>query len=473
MDQDAVHMMTASKVSMLKQGEYELWRMRMEQYIQMVDYSLWEVIENGTDIAKITKKRPNPDKNEHEIVKSAQKPDLKTFMCTKDKPKANSKLQGLILPIAGTEIISQPSSPQLVNEDLEQIHPDNLEEMNLKWKMAMLTMRARRFLKNTGRKLNLNENEIVAFDKTKVKCYNCHKRGHFVKECRAPKAQDNRNMESTKRNVPVKTTNSTALVSCDGLEGLESVEARLLVYKKNEFVYEDDIKLLKRDIFLKDIAITELRRKLELTYKQKDEIQLTVENFENASKSLSKLLNSQIADNCKTGFGYNVVPPPYTENFLPPKLVLSGLQEFENESIVSETTDKKLVVETSKAKACEDKPKVVRNNCGPSIIKDWKSDDEDESVPQLKIVKKTVKPSFAKIEFVKSKKQVKYPRKTIVKQDEKPRQHTHKSRGNQRNWNNLMSQRLGSNFEMYNKACYECGSFNRLQKECNYHQRKI
>ncbi|GKC88670.1 hypothetical protein Tco_1149319 [Tanacetum coccineum] len=47
MDQDLIHMVTASKVHMLKPGEYELWRMRMERYIQMVDYSLWEVIENG------------------------------------------------------------------------------------------------------------------------------------------------------------------------------------------------------------------------------------------------------------------------------------------------------------------------------------------------------------------------------------------------------------------------------------------
>nr|GFA09073.1 hypothetical protein [Tanacetum cinerariifolium] len=47
MDQDSANMVAASKVPMLKVGEYELWRMRMEQYIQMVDYSLWDVIENG------------------------------------------------------------------------------------------------------------------------------------------------------------------------------------------------------------------------------------------------------------------------------------------------------------------------------------------------------------------------------------------------------------------------------------------
>nr|GEZ40124.1 ribonuclease H-like domain-containing protein [Tanacetum cinerariifolium] len=73
-------------------------------------------------------------------------------------------------------LASQPSSSQLVNEDLEQIHPDDLEEIDLKWQMAMLTMRAKRFQKNIGKKLNLNENETVSFDKTKMECFNCHRR---------------------------------------------------------------------------------------------------------------------------------------------------------------------------------------------------------------------------------------------------------------------------------------------------------
>ncbi|GJU86822.1 ribonuclease H-like domain-containing protein [Tanacetum coccineum] len=59
---------------------------------------------------------------------------------------------------------SQPNSPQLVHEDLQQIHPDDMEEMDLRWQMAMLTMRARRFLKNTGRKLTVNGNETIGFE---------------------------------------------------------------------------------------------------------------------------------------------------------------------------------------------------------------------------------------------------------------------------------------------------------------------
>ncbi|GKE43544.1 hypothetical protein Tco_1470828 [Tanacetum coccineum] len=54
MDQDSVHMVAASKVPMLKPGEYEIWRMRIEKYIQMIDYALWEVIENGATLPKTT-----------------------------------------------------------------------------------------------------------------------------------------------------------------------------------------------------------------------------------------------------------------------------------------------------------------------------------------------------------------------------------------------------------------------------------
>ncbi|GKD02145.1 hypothetical protein Tco_1177119, partial [Tanacetum coccineum] len=91
---------------------------------------------------------------------------------------------------------------------------------------------------------------------------------------------------------------------------------------------------------------------------------------------------------------------------------------------------------------------------------------------QTKNEKKTVKPSIAKIEFVKPKQQEKTARKTI-KQVEKHRQNTHSPRGNQRNWNNMMSQRLGSNFEKFNKACYVCGSFDHLQVNCNYHHKQF
>ncbi|GKB80159.1 putative ribonuclease H-like domain-containing protein [Tanacetum coccineum] len=115
----------------------------------------------------------------------------------------------------------QSNSPQLVHDDLQQIHPDDIEEMDLRWQMTMFTIRARRFLKNTGRKHTVNDNETIGFDKSKVECYNCHKRGDFARECRAPRNQDNKNKESSRRSVPVEISTSTALVSCDGLGGYD------------------------------------------------------------------------------------------------------------------------------------------------------------------------------------------------------------------------------------------------------------
>nr|GEV56973.1 retrovirus-related Pol polyprotein from transposon TNT 1-94 [Tanacetum cinerariifolium] len=87
--------------------------------------------------------------------------------------------------------------------------------------MAMLTMRARRFLKKTGKKLVVNDNESLGFDMSKVEGYNCHKRGHFARECRASRIQDTTYKESTRRSFPVDTPASTALVSCDGLGGYD------------------------------------------------------------------------------------------------------------------------------------------------------------------------------------------------------------------------------------------------------------
>ncbi|GKB18142.1 putative ribonuclease H-like domain-containing protein [Tanacetum coccineum] len=86
-------------------------------------------------------------------------------------------------------LASQPHFPQLARGDLEQIDHDDLKEMDLHWKMAMLTIRARRFIKRTGKNLDMNSQRI-GFDRSKVECFNYHKHGHFVRECRAPKNQE-------------------------------------------------------------------------------------------------------------------------------------------------------------------------------------------------------------------------------------------------------------------------------------------
>ncbi|GKG05080.1 hypothetical protein Tco_0315467, partial [Tanacetum coccineum] len=69
------------------------------------------------------------------------------------------------------------------------IDTDDLEDMDLKWQVAKLTMRVKRFLKKKGRNLNFSGKETVGFDKTKVEYYNWHMRGYFARECRVPRNQ--------------------------------------------------------------------------------------------------------------------------------------------------------------------------------------------------------------------------------------------------------------------------------------------
>nr|GFB30430.1 retrotransposon Orf1 [Tanacetum cinerariifolium] len=149
--------------------------------------------------------------------------------------------------------------------------------------------------------------------------------------------------------------------------------------------------------------------------------------------------------------GYNAIPPPYNGNFMPPKpdLVYPSLDDFVdvNES-VSESVVEKPTVESNK-------PKTIRKENGAPIIEDWVSESEEENEPKVQ----TTKPNFTKIKFVKPK--------TNRKPVEQIRQDTYRSpRGNKRNWNQQMSQKLRSDFEMINKACHVCGSFDHLKNDC-------
>ncbi|GJV12127.1 putative ribonuclease H-like domain-containing protein [Tanacetum coccineum] len=318
MDQDSAHMVAASKVPMLKLGEFELWRMRIKQYIEMIDYALWEVIENRATLPKtqvvkgvtivwpITSAEDKAQirlevkarstlmmgiPNEHQLkfnsIKDAkllleamldqtfdrlQKLVIKLELLDEklSQEDVNQKLLRSLSPEWNTHAVvwrnkaeletmsmddlynnlkvyepevkgmsssslstqnmafvsssnnntsssneavnaaygvttastqvntaystnidnmsdvvicsffaSQPNSPQLAHKDLQQIYPDDIEEMDLRWQMAILTMRARRALRN----------------------------------------QNNKNKESSRRSMLVETSTSTAFVSCDGVGG--------------------------------------------------------------------------------------------------------------------------------------------------------------------------------------------------------------------------------------------------------------
>ncbi|GJR32021.1 uncharacterized mitochondrial protein-like protein [Tanacetum coccineum] len=459
-------------------------------------------------------------------------------------------------------IATQPNGSQIKYEDITQIDDDDIEEMDIKWNLALLSMRADRFWKKTGKKITIQGSDVAGFDKSKVECFNCHKMGHLAKECRAPRSQDKGRRKSYKKDPKVEESTPKEMIAIDGIgwdwsymadedenhalvankeevpteyalmakssssldnevyddsycskscrkntenlnnkiiklneelsdcetdlynykRGLSQVEARLVEFKNNEIKFCERIRVLERDIELKDNKIENLRNELEESVKD------------------------------KTGLGlneYTTVPPPPAQVYSCPKNDLSwtGLPEFVDDTVtdysrptpsidvprdVSESVSffeqrgsvgnvlSKPMISFVKETGCPSVPKVLNtensrkptvkyaemyrntsqshkvmsNNFSAPIIEEWESKDESEVVFTLN---KTVRPSFEQEKFNKFTKEV-------VGKKETPKQNH--PRGNQGNWNNQKSQQLGKDIVMQNKACYNCGSFEHLKFDC-------
>nr|GEU45692.1 hypothetical protein [Tanacetum cinerariifolium] len=228
--------------------------------------------------------------------------------------------------------------------------------------------------------------------------------GHLARDCRRPRNQESRprNQDISKKTVIMEDISSKAMVSIDEAgfdwsymaddevptnmalidfsdsEGLASVEEQLVFYKKNEVVFYDQIAVLKKDASFIDSKITALNLQIEKLKKEKESNQIKIDNFENASKSLDKLIGSQITDNSKTGLGFtsdNDVTPPPTGLFAPPTIDLSNyiLKEFkqpEFEGYGPKASKSGSVDTSNKIKKAPDAP----------IIIDWVfNSGEDES----------------------------------------------------------------------------------------------
>ncbi|GJS01483.1 putative ribonuclease H-like domain-containing protein [Tanacetum coccineum] len=261
-------------------------------------------------------------------------------------------------------LASQPNGSQLVHKDLEKIREDDLEEMDLKWQ----------------------------YDKSKVECFNCHKMGHFTRECRGPRNQDSRNknqggeknQKGSRRTINVEETSSKAMVAIDGA-GFDW-----------SYMVDDEV---PRNMDLMAFSESELEK----LKQEKERNQLKIEKIDNASKSLDKLIGSQITNKSRKGVGfvsYNAVPPPHTGLFSPPNLDLSYsvIEEFQQSEF------ERYGPKTSKS-VSEDISNEVRESPNAPLVEELVSDD--------KLEKKTIFPTVAKIEFVRPKQQEKSARKPV------------------------------------------------------------
>nr|GEZ85033.1 hypothetical protein [Tanacetum cinerariifolium] len=616
MDSISPQVISAAKLPILNPNEFDLWKMRIEQYFLMTDYSLWEVILNGDSpaptrvvegvlqpVAPTTVEQKLARKNElkargtllmalpdkHQLKFNSHK-DVKTLMETiKNRFGGNTetkKVQKTLLKQqyenftgSSTESLDQIHDrlQKLVSQ--HEIHAMSLtqEDVNLKflrslpseWKTRTLIWRNKTDLEEqslddlfnslkiyeakvkhsssagtttqnlafvsssntdsttesvsaaasvsavcakipvsslpnvdslsnaTGRNLGANRHTSLGFDMSKMKCYNCHRKGYFTRECRSPKdSKRNGTTKPQRRSVLVETSTSNALVSqCDGVgiydwsfqaeeepvnyalmafssssssfdnevlscskacskayaqlhsqydkltadfrksqfdvisyqTGLESVEARLLVYKQNESVFEEDIKLLNLKVQLKDNALVTLRQKLEKAEQERDDLKLKLQ----------------------PSGGYHDVPPLYTGTFMPPKPDLV----FNTAPTAVETDHSAFNVQLSPTKPEQDLSHINRPTA--PIIKNWIFDFEDESATKAPQIVQS---------FVQSTKQVKslrhsvqYVETSISAATPKPASLTPTSSGKRRN----------------RKAYFVCKSLDHLIKDCDYREKQM
>nr|GEX54249.1 hypothetical protein [Tanacetum cinerariifolium] len=249
---------------------------------------------------------------------------------------------------------TQSNTPQLDNKELEQIDQDDLEEIDLKWQVAMLSMRVKRFYKKTKRKLEFNGKEPIGFDKTKVECYNCHRRGHFARDCRSARNSGNRSRDARNARYRgrdngkrlAKEEDENALLD-EALREKEDLKSKL---ENFETSLKNLTKLLDSQISAKvktGLGYDSQFHEKEVLDIREEEVTETV--FDNRSSDEE---NSLANDRFKKGEGYHAVPPPLTGNYMPPKpdLSFTGLDDSIYKFKISETV-------TSLAKNDKDTPK--------------------------------------------------------------------------------------------------------------------
>nr|GEW39792.1 hypothetical protein [Tanacetum cinerariifolium] len=276
--------------------------------------------------------------------------------------------------------------------------------------MTMLTIRARRFLQKTGRNLGANGTTSMGFDMNKVECYNCHRKGHFAKECQSSK--DSRRTavaEPQRRNVPVEASTSNALVSqCDGTGTYdwsyqaeeEPTNFALMAFSSSLSNSSSDNEVsscskacpkaysqlqTQYDTLTENFytTFTTLRQKLVTTEKERDDLNMKLEKFQTSSKRLTDLLASQTSekaswppsnlyDRFAPSGGYHAVPPSVTGAFMPPKLdlVFHTPPSDENEHLAFNA-------QISPPKPEQD----LSSRPSAPIIEDWVFDSEEDDLP--------------------------------------------------------------------------------------------
>ncbi|GJS32087.1 ribonuclease H-like domain-containing protein [Tanacetum coccineum] len=407
----------------------------------------------------------------------------------------------------------------------------DLEEMDLKWLVAMISMRLKKFYKKTGRKLHFDAKEpvdwtvhveeehknfaLMAFinSGSKTEVISCSK------ECEESYAKLKKLHDEQREQLGDASIEIQAYT-----QALKKVEAQFVYHQKNQLAYKEKIRFMKINLDDKTNVLIYHKKLLAEAEKEKEELKSKLENFKNSSKNLSKLLNSQMSAKDTSGLGYgdqihegilsyekeafksvfdsrsgdvedspvydrfakvkgmHAVPPLMTGIYMPLRsdfgMDKSNFTYGSKQSKTSESNAK-----TSNFDSCEynsseetlesvpkpavNEPKVVKEPkvwSDAPIIEEYESNSDDENVTEPS--NEQEKPSYA---FVNTVKHVKTTRETVKEQNTC----SLSLKADKRDWNGLMSKKLGLGYGFTKKACFVCGSFGHLIRDCDFHEKRM
>nr|GEV29499.1 hypothetical protein [Tanacetum cinerariifolium] len=389
MEAEATTTMTV-KLPILNPREYDLWFMRIEQYF---DYSFWEIIKNEN---KVMKKTDETSKETYEPTPAEEKLDIRNEM------KARGTLLMALLNKDQLKFHSYQDAKLLMGAIEKRRNGSTLE-------MAILTIRAISFMKRTCNNLDMNGRRI-SFDKSKVECFNCHKNGHFARESRALKNQDNKSREYGRKTILVESPIENALIAQDEIGGYDwSYQDEEDILTNHAFMALTSLGSSSSSEFEVDScskscmkAYASLKEEYDsltldykksqynlLSYKVDSQVsdksiaglgykEITPDSFVNSSERLEKQEN-------RSDKGYHAVPPPLTGNYMPSKRDLRLIDEYFKSVYVdvvsniapSDVKTVKPIDVNHKGVFSTEEPKpVMKNNFSPLIKEDWHSDDE-------------------------------------------------------------------------------------------------
>nr|GEX51555.1 hypothetical protein [Tanacetum cinerariifolium] len=252
-----------------------------------------------------------------------------TFISSSNTSSRKGEVHTASVPTDSTQVST--ASTKIKYEDITQTDEDDIEEIDIKWNMALLSMRADWFWMKTGKKITIQGSDVAGFDKSKVECFNCHKMGYFAREYKAPRSQDRENHAlvadeevTTKFALMVKSSSSSENeVYDDSLcskSCLSQVKARLVEFKAQEIKLCEKIRGLERDVKASvDESMLWHRRLGHLNFKTMNKLVrnnlvkgLPSKCFKNDHTCVACLKGKQHKASCKTKLVNSVSTPLYT-----------------------------------------------------------------------------------------------------------------------------------------------------------------